>query len=214
LNHVAPLAAGGHAPELLPPLLDLADHLLCHQWAAFVAKPEAPPGSPAGVALQYRSAPPTLRDGAPARHFRTLCDLLAVGVAGVDLPPHAVKRALRALSNANAKSRLFDFAVFSAEFRAKLCDRLLDALLDRRHDLLCDDLAAVLHALAAADLDGFFGSFVPAKLQNAPGLDDAQRRAVLAGWGRAPDAPSFVANLNDAVNDVAFYRLQNLHAME
>ena len=214
LNHVAPLAGGGHAPELLPPLLDLADHLLCHQWAAFVAKPEAPPGSPAGVALQYRSAPPTLRDGAPARHFRTLCDLLAVGVAGVDLPPHAVKRALRALSNANAKSRLFDFAVFSAEFRAKLCDRLLDALLDRRHDLLCDDLAAVLHALAAADLDGFFGSFVPAKLQNAPGLDDAQRRAVLAGWGRAPDAPSFVANLNDAVNDVAFYRLQNLHAME
>ena len=127
---------------------------------------------------------------------------------------YAVKRALRALSNANAKSRLFDFAVFSAEFRAKLCDRLLDALLDRRHDLLCDDLAAVLHALAAADLDGFFGSFVPAKLQNAPGLDDAQRRAVLAGWGRAPDAPSFVANLNDAVNDVAFYRLQNLHAME
>ena len=160
-----------------------------------------------------QAAPSVLRADR-ADHFHTLCSLLAVGVAGVDLPPHAVKKALNALKDANAKSRLFDFGPFSERWRATFCDRLLDALLDKRHDLLADDLATVLHALASADLAGFFANFVPSKLANTTGLDDAQRRAVLLNWKPTDDAPSFVANLNDAVNDVAFFRLQNMHAME
>ena len=47
-----------------------------------------------------------------------------------------------------------------------------------------------LHRLAAPDLAGFFGSFLPQRIASLDGLDDAQKRAVL--WPRADDRPSFI----------------------
>ena len=155
-----------------------------------------------------------LRDDRAAAHFHALLDLLAFGVAGVDLPPHAVAAAVRALRTADAKSRLFDFGPFSERWRAVFCDRLLDALLEKRHDLLADDLAAVLFALAKPDLPGFFAAFVPAKIEALAGLDPAQKRKIRADWRPADDPPTFTAHLRDAVNDVAYNRLLNAHAME
>ena len=57
LAHVAPLATGAHAPDLLPPLLDLANHLFGGQWAAFVERPAAPADAPPTVALAAKAAP-------------------------------------------------------------------------------------------------------------------------------------------------------------
>jgi hypothetical protein len=78
--------------------------------------------------------------------------------------------------------------------------------------LLGDEAAALLHRLAAPDLAGFFGSFLPQRIASLDGLDDAQKRAVL--WPRADDRPSFIRGLKDAAADVAYYRLVNTSAME
>ena len=170
--------------------------------------------APAGDALAAASRPPELVDARASTHFHALCELLCTAAGGKDLPPHAVRGALAALAEADAKSRLFDFPAFASRWRAALCDALLGCLLDRRHALLADEMAATLYALAKPDLHGFFGSFLPAKLAAAEGLDDAQRRALLDAWTPAADAPTFSARVRDAVSDVAHYRLLNTHAME
>ena len=128
------------------------------------------------------------------------------------MPPRCVEASLAALSDADQKRRMFDFAPFVERWRAPLCDALLGALLDGRHALLGDEAAALLHRLAAPDLAGFFGSFLPQRIASLEGLDDGQKRAVL--WARADDRPSFIRGLKDAAADVAYYRLVNTSAME
>ena len=128
------------------------------------------------------------------------------------MPPRCVEASLSALRDADEKRRLFDFAPFVERWRAPLCDALLGALLDGRHALLGDEAAALLHRLAAPDLAGFFGSFLPQRIASLDGLDDGQKRAVL--WARADDRPSFIRGLKDAAADVAYYRLVNTSAME
>ena len=61
---------------------------------------------------------------------------------------------------------------------------------------------------------GFFAAFVPAKIEALAGLDPAQKRKIRADWRPADDPPTFTAHLRDAVNDVAYNRLLNAHAME
>jgi hypothetical protein len=195
---VAPLAQSArHAAELLPPLYDLAKQLLVNQWGAFVDKAPTEWNAPHEA---------TFRSEIAAQHFHALMDLIAIGVRGVDLPPHVVQSAVATLRAADAASRLFDLPAFAQRWRAAFADALMDALFERRHDLLADDLAAALHAVAKADMAAFFSAFIPAKLSRLQGLDDAQRGAVLQGWAPAEDLPSFVASVRDAVADVSFHR--------
>jgi len=70
----------------------------------------------------------------------------------------------------------------------------------------------LLHRLAAPDMAGFFGAFLPQRIAALDGLDETQKRAVL--WPRADDRPSFCRGLKDAAADVAHYRLVNTSAME
>ena len=162
--------------------------------------------------LLQATAPAVLVDERAARLFHALCDLCCFAARGDDLPPRCVEASLSALRDADEKRRLFDFQPFVERWRAPLCDALLGALLDGRHALLGDEAAALLHRLAAPDLAGFFGSFLPQRIASLDGLDDAQKRAVL--WARADDRPSFIRGLKDAAADVAYYRLVNTSAME
>jgi len=211
LDHCALLSRNSqYAPDLLPPLLETSRRLLVDRWAAFVRRPKL--GNTPQEQLLQATAPAVLVDERAARLFHALCDLCCFAARGDDLPPRCVEASLAALRDADEKRRLFDFAPFVERWRAPLCDALLGALLDGRHALLGDEAAALLHRLAAPDLAGFFGSFLPQRIASLEGLDDGQKRAVL--WARADDRPSFIRGLKDAAADVAYYRLVNTSAME
>ncbi|CAH0378767.1 unnamed protein product [Pelagomonas calceolata] len=215
LDHCALLSRNSqYAPDLLPPLLETSRRLLVDRWAAFVRRPNNATTcatTPQEQLLQA-TAPAVLVDERAARLFHALCDLCCFAARGDDLPPRCVEASLSALRDADEKRRLFDFQPFVERWRAPLCDALLGALLDGRHALLGDEAAALLHRLAAPDLAGFFGSFLPQRIASLEGLDDGQKRAVL--WARADDRPSFIRGLKDAAADVAYYRLVNTSAME
>ncbi len=211
LDHCALLSRNSqYAPDLLPPLLETSRRLLVDRWPAFVRRPNNAT-TPQEQLLQA-TAPAVLVDERAARLFHALCDLCCFAARGDDLPPRCVEASLAALRDADEKRRLFDFQPFVERWRAPLCDALLGALLDGRHALLGDEAAALLHRLAAPDLAGFFGSFLPQRIASLEGLDDGQKRAVL--WARADDRPSFIRGLKDAAADVAYYRLVNTSAME
>ena len=206
LDHCALLSRNAqYAPDLLPPLLDTTRRLLVDRWAAFVRRPTG--ATTPQEQLAQATAPAVLVDERAARLFHALCDLCCFAARGDDLPPRCVEASLSALADADAKRRLFDFPPFVERWRAPLCDALLGALLDGRHALLGDEAAALLHRLAAPDMAGFFGAFLPQRIAALDGLDEAQRRAVL--WPRADDRPSFITGLKDAAADVAHYRLVN-----
>ena len=211
LDHCALLSRNSqYAPDLLPPLLETSRRLLVDRWPAFVRRPKL--GNTPQEQLLQATAPAVLVDERAARLFHALCDLCCFAARGDDLPPRCVEASLAALRDADEKRRLFDFQPFVERWRAPLCDALLGALLDGRHALLGDEAAALLHRLAAPDLAGFFGSFLPQRIASLEGLDDGQKRAVL--WARADDRPSFIRGLKDAAADVAYYRLVNTSAME
>ena len=92
---------------------------------------------------------------------------------------------------------------------ARFLTVLIQALLHRSHDLLRDDIATTVHSLAAVDLAAFCERFVPALLQDTPGLDAQQRMTLAELLAEEGDLPTFCADLQRFVSDLRYYKLVN-----
>lgn len=196
-HHVAPLAGDVNvAPDLFPILLEVCRRLLVDQWAAFVVS--ANDGGRATATKRFR-------DDRAAANFDSLLDLVLAGCRGVDLTSFCVRRALLVLKDSNAAHRLYDFPPFALKWRAPLAHALFDALLERRHDSIADDLIQTLLDLAKPNHHQLFANFLPNKLASI-NMTDQQRSYILDNLLRDNDAAAFPAKLQDTITDLHHFR--------
>ena len=93
----------------------------------------------------------------------------------------------------NKQRRLYSSAIFSPT-REAFVTTLMDIQLDDTHRPLHDAARAELYAMAAVDMRGFLGAFLPqylGKLSAASGVDTASFATSFASVGESCGAPAF-----------------------
>lgn len=108
-------------------------------------------------------------------------------------PPDVLRAVLDAARMLNKQRRLYSSAIFSPT-REAFVTTLMDIQLDDTHRPLHDAARAELYAMAAVDMRGFLGAFLPqylGKLSAASGVDTASFATSFASVGESCGAPAF-----------------------
>ena len=148
LNSITP-AVGKHiedAAPLLPSLANFFYSLLLCQWRVLV------------------------NGNTPSPQLQPILETFLHILSSPDIA--STKQACGFLSKLDQKRRLFETPFFLHSFRTQYLNVVLTLLLKMFHNILRDDLVALLFSIAATNWDIFYGEFLPQYVgENCRGLD-------------------------------------------
>lgn len=195
MDEIYPIVAERPSPEVKQSLFELVERFLLHNWRYFFT---------GGVLVTMGGGEETLE------HREQFVKLMqAYGQSFLQPDINVFRQNLNALEALNQKWKLYHKAPFRDGMLPQFVQVLLQCLVTRSHDLLRDEVHAVLHNMAAVNFDTFYGSLLPAFLASCEGIDPHQRRTLVHGLKRERDLPSFAQSLQNLINDLRYYHTCN-----
>ena len=113
---------------------------------------------------------------------------------------------LKRLEQLHDKRQLYGRQEFAEHLRLPFLRTLFTTLLRRSHALLQDEILVTIHSIAAVDFDHFHQQCLVPLLAEATGLTDVQKQALLDGFSKERDVPTFTACAQAFVADFCFYQ--------
>ena len=113
---------------------------------------------------------------------------------------------LETVSLLNTQKKLFHKAVFRSVLLPEYLDVLVRVLCAKSHDLLSDEIRAVVYDLAAVDFQTFFAGFLPGFLKAVEGVAEEAKQELAGRFTLDTDVPTFMRNLADFAGDIYYHQ--------
>lgn len=119
---------------------------------------------------------------------------------------------LYALDTLNQKQKLYEkiYKLLADEsILFQFITVLIQALVQKSHDLLREEIYSTTWSMAHVDLDIFYNRFLPQFLRQLDGITPGQKDTLYKNFKKESDQPSFVLSLQNFVNDLRYFHLCN-----
>ena len=194
LDHIIPTLNENSLPDLRLNILELFHQILFHNWRYF-----------------FKSNILSKMNGEDEvqNEEQFLAFLKVFGQPLLENDISLFKKSLLVLESLNTKYRLYQKSLFQTTMLASFLQVLLNALIQKSHDLLQEEIIQAIYSMVSSNFDGFFSQFVPNYLMNINDLTDNQKSQLHQNYKRHQDIPSFTTSLQQFTGDIRY--LQNVN---
>lgn len=194
VEHINPVLNEHSVPDLKMELLELYHQLLLHNWRYF-----------------FKSTVISKMNGEDQLQHEDqfLAILKAFGQPLLETEIALFKKSIEVLESVNTKYHLYQKALFQSTMLSSFLQVLLNALIQKSHNLLQEEIVQAVHSMVCSNFDAFFAQFVPHFLMNLDGLTDHQKSQLHQNLQRHQDIPSFSSSLQQFIGDLRYCQIIN-----
>jgi hypothetical protein len=193
LRQIYPIISEKAAPDVKSVLFDLLFQLLLNNWRYFFPHTVLShmEGEAVDVSLGHRE------------DFFAIMEAFGQSFLQKDIA--LFKQNLSALETLNKKHKLYSKVQFREHMLHPLLRVLLEALVNKSHNLLQEEICLGVYSMAAVHFPSYHQQFILQYLSSVEGLSDTHRSLLAQQYKMVEDLPSFVLNLQQFVNDLRCY---------
>lgn len=200
VHQIYPIIAQRPSPDVKESLFELLYHILCHKTRYFF---------PAPVLASYLTGDQV---GVLSHKDEFLAIMQAFGQAFLQPDITVFRNNLEALKSLNQKQKLYE-KVYKLlpddNILFQFVTVLVQALIQKSHDLLQDEIYETTWHMASVDFQTFYEKFLPYFLRDMNGLTPDQKNTLYHTFKNERDQPSFTQCMKDFVNDLRYFHLCN-----
>ncbi|KAL5473099.1 hypothetical protein EMCRGX_G027544 [Ephydatia muelleri] len=196
MNQIYPSIAERSAPDVKLALYQLLFHLLLNNWRYFY---------PATVLAHMDTD-----DSETIEHEQEFSSIMqSIGQSLMQNDVNVFKENLEHLQQLNSKHNLYSKFQFRTTLLYPFLNLLMQALVQRSHDILQDEICQCLYSMASVDFSFYYGHFVPKFLETVEGLTEEQQATLVLNYRVVEDMPSFVQNVCQFTSDLRYFLILN-----
>lgn len=196
IEHIYPLLAERSSPDVKPSLFELLYQVLLNNWRYFFKSSILSPMVQVSQEQVENQS-----------QFTSIMQAFGQSFLQPDIA--IFRQNLQALENLNSKWKLYHKDIFKELMLSQFLNVLLQALVQKSHDLLQEEIGITIYNMAAVNFNAFYSTFLLQFLQNCNSLDDSQKSLLSHNFKVEMDLPSFTRGIHRLVNDLRYYRLCN-----
>nr|XP_039249816.1 exportin-6-like [Styela clava] len=200
IDQIYPVVAQRPSPDVKEALFSLLFHILSRKNRHFF---------PAPVLASYLTGD---KVGVLNHKKDFLAIMQAFGQSFLQPDISIFRHNLNALDNLNLKQKLYEkiYKLLADEnILFQFITVLIQALVQKSHDLLKEEIYSTTWNMAEVDFDIFYNKFLPQFLRNLDGITPGQKDTLYKSFNKESDQPSFVLCLQNFVNDLRYFYLCN-----
>uniref|UniRef100_F6YTY3 Exportin-6 n=1 Tax=Ciona intestinalis TaxID=7719 RepID=F6YTY3_CIOIN len=205
VQQIYPIVSQRESSDVKGPLFHLLSHVLSRRHRYFFP-------SPVLASMLQDGSVNSSKSGTIAHKQQFLAIMTAFGQSFLQSDINIFKQVLDTLEDLNSKQKLYEKLYFMLSEEGVLfqfVNVLIQALLNKTHNLLQEEICTAVFNMSSVDLDYFHSNFLQQFLQHAEGVTADQKHSLYSAFKPERDAPSFTSRLLLFVNDLRFFKLSN-----
>lgn len=200
VHQIYPIIAQRPSPDVKESLFELLHHILSHKTRYFF---------PAPVLASYLTGDQV---GVLSHKDEFLAIMQAFGQSFLQPDITVFRNNVEALESLNKKQKLYE-KVYKLlpddNILFQFVTVLVQALIQKSHDLLQDEIYETTWNMASVDFQTFYDKFLPYFLRDMNGLTPDQKNTLYHAFKNEADQPSFTQCMKNFVNDLRYFHLCN-----
>ncbi|XP_078489385.1 exportin-6 [Ciona intestinalis] len=205
VQQIYPIVSQRESSDVKGPLFHLLSHVLSRRHRYFFP-------SPVLASMLQDGSVNSSKSGTIAHKQQFLAIMTAFGQSFLQSDINIFKQVLDTIEDLNSKQKLYEklhFMLSEEGVLFQFVNVLIQALLNKTHNLLQEEICTAVFNMSSVDLDYFHSNFLQQFLQHAEGVTADQKNSLYSAFKPERDAPSFTSRLLLFVNDLRFFKLSN-----